>query len=446
MSIIIILVAAYFLFIHKFKNEDGNEQKGYEKLMEMLNKKSGSSANAGESQPFSSPTTKKENHSSKPNVSRPQSQSAANALTIGTIGPFSSGKTSLTAAITHVLAKEGLAQEKTYDDIDSDPEEKAMWRSIHVHTIEYSDGKNNFIHLDCPGASEYVNTMMSGARKMSGAILVASATDQDNEELPEQIRLARKANISRLIVFISKSEIALEDLVPFRKKIREMLSANGFDAESPIIEDSSIHALNDNSDLTELIAILSPYFTTGQLPEAYSYLKLDIPKDTVVMMFGLKSSDTDTISKIIAENANISMAEASNIVNNLPEGPQICLRTSDTELADKLLSELEDLAQVDKISSIPPNFGIEGHYVCALESLGSADEQEIEDILVKYAHISSSEAKEIIDSVKNTPGSYPTCLETKNADEINELWDALSNAGARPLTGRQTRTFKLSNK
>lgn len=444
MSVIIILVAAYFLFIHKFKSEDGSEQKGYEKLMEMLNKKGGSSVNAGESQPFSSPTTKKESSSSKPNVSSPQAQPAANALTIGTIGPFSSGKTSLTAAITHVLAKEGLAQEKTYEDIDSDPEEKAMWRSIHVHTIEYSDGKNNFIHLDCPGASEYVNTMMSGARKMSGAILVASATDQDSEELPEQIRLARKANISRLIVFISKSEIASEDLVPFRKKIREMLSANGYDAESPIIEDSSIQALNDNSDLTELIAILSPYFTTGQLPEAYSYLKKDIPKDSVVMMFGLKSSDTDTISKIIAENANISMAEASNIVNDLPDGPQICLRTSDTELADKLLSELEELAVVDKISSIPPNFGIEGHFVCALDSLGSADEQEIVDILVKYAHISSSEAKEIIDSVKNTPGSYPTCLETKNADEINELLDALSNAGASALTGRQTRTFKLS--
>ena len=162
------------------------------------------------------------------------------------------------------------------------------------------------------------------------------------------------------------------------------------------------------------------------------------------MMFTLKSSDTDTISKIIAENANISMAEASNIVNNLPEGPQICLRTSDTELADKLLSELEDLAQVDKISSIPPTFGIEGQFVCGLDSLGSADEQELVDILVKYAHISSGEAKEIIDSVKN--GSCPICLETRNADEINELWDALSNAGARPLTGRQTRTFKLSNK
>ena len=107
MSIIIILVAAYFLFIHKFKSEDGSEQKGYEKLMEMLNKKGDSSSHAGESQPFSSPTTKKESYSSKSNVSRPQAQPAANALTIGTIGPAASGKTTLTAGITQILAKKG---------------------------------------------------------------------------------------------------------------------------------------------------------------------------------------------------------------------------------------------------------------------------------------------------------------------------------------------------
>ncbi|MBO7055104.1 MAG: hypothetical protein J6W37_06950 [Bacteroidales bacterium] len=444
MSIIIILVAAYFLFIHKFKSEDGSEQKGYEKLMEMLNKKGDSSSHAGESQPFSSPTPKKESYSSKSNVSRPQAQPAANALTIGTIGPAASGKTTLTAGITQILAKKGLAQEKKYDEIDCDPEEKAMGKSIHVHTIEYSDGENNFIHLDCPGDPEYINTMMAGARKMKAAILVLDATKLDTNTATEQIMLAHKANIERIIVFINKIDMIPPEVSTeqFRRDIRKILKENGFDEHTPIIEDSAFYAINGDNDLESFFKILSPYVTNGSVPEENNFLTMEY--DLVVILYSMDNTNKEKVCNIIAENTNRSIDEANKIIENLPNGPQICYRgISDTKQnVEKFVNELKDLnVSIRYVTSLQDE-DVDAFFVCFLDSLGSASKESVIDELVNTTHISEEEANEIISDVENNPNDDHICFSSKSGDATIKLAEKLCNLGAQADTGT---SYKLSN-
>jgi len=172
---------------------------------------------------------------------------------IGTIGHVDHGKTSLTAAITKVLAEQGKAQFKDYASIDAAPEEKARGITINTAHVEYETDKRHYAHVDCPGHADYVKNMITGAAQMDGAILVVSAADGPMPQTREHILLARQVGVPALVVFLNKCDMVddpeLLDLVEL--EVRELLSKYEFPGDTiPIVRGSATEALNDgNKDL-----------------------------------------------------------------------------------------------------------------------------------------------------------------------------------------------------
>jgi len=167
---------------------------------------------------------------------------------IGTIGHVDHGKTSLTAAITKVLAETGKAQFKAYDQIDAAPEEKARGITINTAHVEYETDKRHYAHVDCPGHADYVKNMITGAAQMDGAILVVSAADGPMPQTREHILLARQVGVPALVVFLNKCDMVddpeLLELVEL--EVRELLSSYEFPGDDiPIIKGSATEALND---------------------------------------------------------------------------------------------------------------------------------------------------------------------------------------------------------
>ena len=166
---------------------------------------------------------------------------------IGTIGHVDHGKTTLTAAITKVLAEKGQAEFKAYDQIDGAPEEKERGITINTAHVEYKTAKRHYAHVDCPGHADYVKNMITGAAQMDGAILVVAATDGPMPQTREHILLARQVGVPYIVVFLNKCDMVddeeLIDLVEM--EVRELLSEYGFDGDNaPIIRGSALQALN----------------------------------------------------------------------------------------------------------------------------------------------------------------------------------------------------------
>ncbi|MBN9348721.1 MAG: elongation factor Tu, partial [Devosia sp.] len=169
---------------------------------------------------------------------------------IGTIGHVDHGKTSLTAAITKVLAEKGQAQFRAYDAIDAAPEEKARGITINTAHVEYETDKRHYAHVDCPGHADYVKNMITGAAQMDGAILVVSAADGPMPQTREHILLARQVGVPALVVFLNKCDMVddpeLLELVEL--EVRELLSSYEFPGDDiPIIKGSATEALNDGN-------------------------------------------------------------------------------------------------------------------------------------------------------------------------------------------------------
>ncbi len=167
-------------------------------------------------------------------------------LNVGTIGHVDHGKTTLTAAITDVLSKKGLAEKKNYDDIDGAPEEKERGITINTAHVEYQTANRHYAHVDCPGHADYVKNMITGAAQMDGAILVVASTDGPMPQTKEHILLARQVGVPRIVVFMNKVDLVddpeLLELVEM--EIRELLSSYGFDGDNtPIIKGSATGAL-----------------------------------------------------------------------------------------------------------------------------------------------------------------------------------------------------------
>ncbi|MCU7692980.1 elongation factor Tu [Haoranjiania flava] len=167
-------------------------------------------------------------------------------VNIGTIGHVDHGKTTLTAAITTVLAKQGLSEIRKYDDIDGAPEEKERGITINTAHVEYQTANRHYAHVDCPGHADYVKNMITGAAQMDGAILVVAATDGPMPQTKEHILLARQVGVPRIVVFMNKVDLVddpeLLDLVEM--EIRDLLSSYGFDGDNtPIIQGSAAGAL-----------------------------------------------------------------------------------------------------------------------------------------------------------------------------------------------------------
>jgi elongation factor Tu len=172
-------------------------------------------------------------------------------LNIGTIGHVDHGKTTLTSAITKVLAKQGLAQEKSYEEIDNAPEEKERGVTINVHHAEYQTQNRHYAHVDCPGHSDYIKNMITGAAQMDGAVLVVSAPDGPMPQTREHILLARQVGVPAIVVFLNKCDaIADKELIDLVElEVRDLLTKYKFPgAKTPVIRGSALEAMNSPTD------------------------------------------------------------------------------------------------------------------------------------------------------------------------------------------------------
>jgi elongation factor Tu len=171
-------------------------------------------------------------------------------VNVGTIGHVDHGKTTLTAAITTVLAKKGGGESKGYDQIDNAPEEKARGITINTSHVEYETENRHYAHVDCPGHADYVKNMITGAAQMDGAILVVSAADGPMPQTREHILLAKQVNVPKIVVALNKCDMVddaeLLDLVEM--EVRELLTKYGFDGdETPIVRVSALKALEGDA-------------------------------------------------------------------------------------------------------------------------------------------------------------------------------------------------------
>jgi len=190
-------------------------------------------------------------------------------LNIGTIGHVDHGKTTLTSAITHVLAAKGLAKALKYEEIDNAPEEKARGVTINIHHSEYETEKRHYAHIDAPGHADYIKNMITGAAQMDGAILVVSAPDGPMPQTREHILLAKQVNVPAMVIYLNKVDMVqdkeLLDLVEM--EVRELLTKYGFPGDKvPIIRGSALKALQGDAEaiksVEELMKAVDEYVPT----------------------------------------------------------------------------------------------------------------------------------------------------------------------------------------
>ncbi|NLW14921.1 MAG: elongation factor Tu, partial [Erysipelothrix sp.] len=199
-------------------------------------------------------------------MSKVQFDRSKSHVNVGTLGHVDHGKTTLTAAITNVLAKKGGAEASAYDMIDKAPEERERGITISTSHVEYETETRHYAHVDCPGHADYVKNMITGAAQMDGAILVVSATDGPMPQTREHILLARQLGIPYFVVFLNKCDMVddeeLIDLVEM--EVRELLSENGYDGDdAPVIRGSALKALEGVEEweekVVELMAAVDAY-------------------------------------------------------------------------------------------------------------------------------------------------------------------------------------------
>ncbi|HHV03120.1 MAG: elongation factor Tu [Bacteroidales bacterium] len=177
-------------------------------------------------------------------------------VNIGTIGHVDHGKTTLTAAITQVLAKKGLSVIRSFDSIDNAPEEKERGITINTSHVEYQTANRHYAHVDCPGHADYVKNMVTGAAQMDGSILVVAATDGPMPQTNEHVLLARQVNVPKIVVFLNKCDMVddpeMLDLVEL--EVRDLLSKYNFDGDNaPVIRGSALGALNGEAQWEEKV-------------------------------------------------------------------------------------------------------------------------------------------------------------------------------------------------
>ena len=194
-------------------------------------------------------------------------------VNIGTIGHVDHGKTTLTAAITKVLAKQGLAKEEKFADIDAAPEEKERGITINTAHVEYETKKRHYAHMDAPGHADYVKNMITGAAQMDGAILVVAADDGPMPQTREHILLARQVGVEYIVVFLNKCDLVdddeLIDLVEM--EVRDLLSEYGFPGDDvPVIRGSALKALQGDPEqekvVLHLMDVVDDYIPTPKRP------------------------------------------------------------------------------------------------------------------------------------------------------------------------------------
>ncbi|MBC7626702.1 elongation factor Tu [Ferruginibacter sp.] len=259
-------------------------------------------------------------------------------LNVGTIGHVDHGKTTLTAAITDVLSKRGLAVKKNYDEIDGAPEEKERGITINTAHVEYATDARHYAHVDCPGHADYVKNMITGAAQMDGAILVVAATDGPMPQTKEHILLARQVGVPQVVVFMNKVDLVddpeLLELVEM--EIRELLTSYGFDGDNtPIIQGSATGALaGDEKWIAKINELMDAVDSYIPLPPRL----VDLPfLMSVEDVFSITGRGTVATGRI--ERGRIKVGEPVEIVG-LMEKPLNSTCTG-VEMFKKLLDEGE---------------------------------------------------------------------------------------------------------
>ena len=239
-------------------------------------------------------------------------------VNIGTIGHVDHGKTTLTAAITKVLAMKGDAQYEAYDMIDKAPEERARGITINTAHVEYETDKRHYAHVDCPGHADYVKNMITGAAQMDGAILVVAATDGPMPQTREHILLARQVGVPKIVVFMNKCDMVDDDelLDLVEMEIRELLSEYDFDGDNtPIIRGSALKALESTSTdpnapeykcIWELMDAVDSYIPTPDRAADKPFL---MPVEDVMTISGRGTVATGRV-----ERGTIKVGDAVEIV------------------------------------------------------------------------------------------------------------------------------------
>jgi elongation factor Tu len=259
-------------------------------------------------------------------------------VNVGTIGHVDHGKTTLTAAITDILSKKGLAEKKNYDDIDGAPEEKERGITINTAHVEYATATRHYAHVDCPGHADYVKNMITGAAQMDGAILVVAATDGPMPQTKEHILLARQVGVPQIVVFMNKVDLVddpeLLELVEM--EIRDLLSSYGFDGDNtPIIQGSATGALAGDEKwvkaIDELMDAVDTYIPLPPRPVDLPFLM------SVEDVFSITGRGTVATGRI--ERGVIKVGEGVEIVG-LMEAPLTSTITG-VEMFKKLLDRGE---------------------------------------------------------------------------------------------------------
>ena len=235
-------------------------------------------------------------------------------VNIGTIGHVDHGKTTLTAAITKVLADQGLAEFQDYDQIDNAPEEKERGVTINVHHAEYETANRHYAHVDCPGHADYIKNMITGAAQMDGAILVVSAADGPMPQTREHILLARQVNVPAIVVFLNKcDQVDDEELLELVElEVRELLSSYDFPGDDiPVIRGSALQAMEGaaGSDattaITELMDTVDDYIPTPVRDEDRPFL---MPVEDVFSITGRGTVGTGRVeSGVINKNDEVEI-------------------------------------------------------------------------------------------------------------------------------------------
>ncbi|MBK9491428.1 MAG: elongation factor Tu [Haliscomenobacter sp.] len=262
-------------------------------------------------------------------------------VNIGTIGHVDHGKTTLTAAITTVLASKGLAEKKDYDSIDAAPEEKERGITINTAHVEYETEKRHYAHVDCPGHADYVKNMVTGAAQMDGAILVCAATDGPMPQTREHILLARQVGVPAIVVFMNKVDLVddPEMLELVEMEVRELLDTYQFDGDNAaVIQGSALKALEGDATYVQRIMDLMDA-VDAQIPEPIRLTDKPflMPIEDVFSITGRGTVATGRIERGI-----IKVGESVEIIGMQKEGEKPLVSTvTGVEMFRKILDRGE---------------------------------------------------------------------------------------------------------
>jgi len=259
-------------------------------------------------------------------------------VNIGTIGHVDHGKTTLTAAITMVLAKKGLSEMRSFDSIDNAPEEKERGITINTSHVEYQTASRHYAHVDCPGHADYVKNMVTGAAQMDGAIIVVAATDGPMPQTREHILLARQVNVPKLVVFLNKCDSVDDEemLELVEMEMRELLSFYDFDGDNtPIIRGSALGALNGVAEWEDkVMELMNAVDTWIDLPPRAIDKPFLMPVEDVFSITGRGTVATGRI-----ETGLIKVGEEVQIIGLGAEGKKSVI--TGVEMFRKLLNRGE---------------------------------------------------------------------------------------------------------